>query len=131
MRLPPLLLLLPLGLTSASVFSTTSSDSSLQKDLNLTATADFPTAPIPAALKLVNRQSTPVDLKLVNGEEGPVTLQLVGGSLWDSVKGRSVRNLTSLKLGRVVVGGEEVCFLYIGGLRRQGGFGERRLIGVI
>lgn len=111
-----LLSLLPLlGLTSASTLFGSSSDEPSQKDLNLTATADFPSTLFPLALKLVNRQSTPVNLNIANGEDKPVTLQLVGGSLWDSVNGKSVRNLTSLKLGRVVEAGGDVCYPYFAG----------------
>lgn len=107
-----LLSLLPLlGVTAAtSLFSTNSEEP--QKDLNLTASANFPTALSPSALKLVNRQSTPVHLNIANGEDRPVTLQLVGGSLWDSVNGRSVRNLTSLKLGKILGSGEEADVPY-------------------
>lgn len=43
-----------------------------------------------------------------NDEEKPVTLQLVGGSLWDAAAGKSVKNLTSVKVGDVVDAGAEV-----------------------
>ena len=86
-------------------------DPSAQPKLNITLRVSFPDAsnelasvgPGNPSLKLVNGIPTRVSFDLTNLEASPIFVEAVGGSLWDSGKDVAVRNLTSKKLGGVVV----------------------------
>jgi len=73
------------------------------RHLNISTSVDFfDAAAALGGVKLVNGEYTTVNVKVANMEERSIVVEYVGASLFDPVKVQTVKNYTSVRIGKVV-----------------------------